>query len=57
MHNPAQDTPIIFARWTGLLGWQKSLNLRPLLVSKPKQVRPHELAPDSVHQPVESQLG
>jgi hypothetical protein len=57
MHNPAQNTPVIFARWTGLLGWQKPLNLRPSLVIEPKQVRPHESAPDSVDQPVESQHG
>lgn len=57
MHDPAQDAPIIVARRSGLLGWQKRLNLRPLLIIEPEQVRTHELAPDSVDQLVESQQG
>jgi hypothetical protein len=57
MHDPAQNASIILALRAGLPGRQKRLNLRPLLVIEPKQVRPHELAPDSVDQPVESQHG
>jgi hypothetical protein len=39
-----------------LLGINGSI-LAHLPVAKPKQVRPHLLAPDSVDQPVESQHG
>jgi hypothetical protein len=57
MHDTAQDAPIIVARRSGLVAWQKRLNLRPLFIIEPEQVRSHELAPDSVDQLVESQHG
>src|SRR5215831_16446715 len=55
MHDPAQNAPIILALRAALIGWQMWLNLRPLLIIEPKQVRSHWLAPDSLDQPVESQ--
>jgi hypothetical protein len=48
MHDPAQDAAIVFASRTRLIGRQQRLDLRPLLVVKPKQIRPqfrpHRLA-------------
>jgi hypothetical protein len=40
MHDPAQYAAIVFARRTRLIGRQQRLDLRPLLVAKPKQIRP-----------------
>jgi hypothetical protein len=37
--------------------WNERLDLRPLLVTQPKQIRSHRSAPESVDQPVESQHG
>src|SRR5260370_40935165 len=57
MHDPAQTAPIVLRLHATAIAWNKRLTLRPLPVAKPKQVRPHLLAPDSVDQPVESQHG
>jgi hypothetical protein len=57
MHDPAQNAPIVLRLHATAIAWNKRLNPRPLPVAKPKQVRPHLLAPDSVDQPVESQHG
>jgi hypothetical protein len=57
MHDAAQNAPIVLRLHATAIAWNKRFNPRPLLVVKPKQVRPHPLAPDSVDQPVESQHG
>src|SRR3989442_5613110 len=57
MHDPAQDAPIIVALGTALVGWQMRLDLRPLCVIKPKQIRAHRLGLHSVDQALESTHG
>src|SRR5271165_5642554 len=45
MHDPAQNAPIVLRLHATAIAWNKRLNPRPLPVAKPKQVRPHLLAP------------
>jgi hypothetical protein len=37
VHDPAQNSPIVFALWTGLVCRQMRLNFRPLLIAEPEQ--------------------
>jgi hypothetical protein len=57
MHDSAQDTPIILSRRPRLVGRQMRLNLRPLLIAEPKQIRAHRLGSKSVDQALESTHG
>jgi hypothetical protein len=57
MHDPAQDAPIIVALGTALVGRQMRLDLRPLCVIKPKQIRAHRLGLHSVDQTLEATHG
>jgi len=45
VHDAAQYAPIILSFGAGLVGWQMRLDLRPLLVAKPKQARIHGWPP------------
>jgi hypothetical protein len=56
-HDAAQNAPIVLRLHATAIGGNKRFNLHPLRVAKPKQVRSHPLAPESVDQPVESQHG
>jgi hypothetical protein len=47
MHDPAQNAPIVLRLHATAIAWNKRLNPRPLPVAKPKQVRPHLLAPQA----------
>jgi hypothetical protein len=57
MHDSTQNAPIVLRLHATAVERNKWFNPRPLLVAEPKQVCPHQLAPDSVDQPVESQHG
>jgi hypothetical protein len=45
LHDSAQNAPIVLRLHATAIAWDKRFNPRPLLVTKPKQVRPHPLAP------------
>lgn len=57
MHDPAQNSPIVVTLRATLVGGQMWLDLQPLLVAEPKQIRAHRLDPDSVDQAFESKHG
>ena len=46
VHDAAQYAPIILSFGARLVGWQMRLDLRPLLVAKPKQARIHGWPPN-----------
>ena len=52
MHDPAQNAPIVLRLHATAIAWNKRLNPRPLPVAKPKQVRPHLLAPIRLTNPL-----
>ena len=57
MHDPAENTPIVVALWPRLVRRQIRLDLRPLLVGEPEQMRVHRPAPEFIDQPIESEHG
>jgi len=48
VHDPAQNSPIILALRPRLDLGQMRLDLRPLVIVKPKQMRVHRLASESI---------
>jgi hypothetical protein len=43
VHDPAQNPSIIMPLGARLIGWQMRLDLQPLLVAEPEQIRTHRL--------------
>jgi hypothetical protein len=57
VHDPAENASIVVTLRPRLVRRQTRLDLRPLLVREPEQMRFHRLAPQSFGQPYESEYG
>src|SRR5262249_49374111 len=57
VHDAAQYPPIILSFGARLVGWQMRLDLRPLLVAKPKQARIHGWPPSRLTNLLNQHMG